>query len=96
MLLTFSDSCIGKIPSFPVLWLISSAVLSAGLCQATLFGAVPVSFLLGTLVSSRASPEEVSLRRSFSFEALGFHPTHFTTDIFSAFVGVLNCKISMN
>lgn len=56
---------IGKIPSFPVLWLISSAVLSAGLWQATLFGAVPFSFLFGTLVSSPASPEKVSFGRSF-------------------------------
>ena len=65
---------IGKIPSFPVLRLIASAVLSAGLWQATLFGAVPFSFLLGTLISSPASPEKVSLGRSFNFTAFGFHP----------------------
>ncbi|MFR0856362.1 MAG: hypothetical protein ACLSG0_00540, partial [Oscillibacter sp.] len=65
--------------------------------QATLFGAVPFSFLLGTLVSSRASPEEVSLGRSFSLALLDFTPpSHLTTDIFSAFVDYSNCKISMN
>ena len=72
------------------------ADLSAGLWQATLFGAVPFSFLLGTLISSPASPEKVSLGRSFNFTAFGFHPPHFTTDIFSAFVDYPNCKISMN
>ena len=72
------------------------AVLSAGLWQATLFGAVPFSFLLGTLVSSRASPEKVSFGRSFSLALLNFTPSHLTTDIFSAFGGILNCKISMN
>ena len=72
------------------------AVLSAGLWQATLFGAVPFSFLLGTLISSPASPEKVSLGRSFSFAIFGFYPPHFTTDIFSVFVDYPNCKISMN
>ena len=72
------------------------AVLSAGLWQATLFGAVPFSFLLGTLISSPASPEKVSLGRSFSLALLNFAPPHLTTDIFSAFIDYPNCKISMN
>ena len=44
------------------------AVLSAGLWQATLFGAVPFPFLLGTLISSPASPEKSADVRLAQYE----------------------------
>jgi len=68
------------------------AVLSAGLWQATLFGAVLFSFLLGTLISSPASPEKVSPWTVIQFGSFGFHPLTLQRTFFLHLLTILIVK----
>src|SRR5699024_7276730 len=77
-----------KIPSFPCRNCFLFAVSPFRLWQATLPGAMPFVFLLGTLISSPASPEKVSVGRSFSFAASEIPPLTLQRTFFRRFEGI--------
>ena len=87
---------IGKIPSFPDLWLIALPFYPQD------SGRQPFSALCRYLSSLARSFHRLLTRRKYPLDGHSVWlfsispPSHLTTDIFSAFVDYPNCKISMN
>ena len=87
---------IGKIPSFPDLWLIASPFYPQDSDRQ------PFSALCRFLFSLARSFHRLLPRRKYPLDGHSVWlfwispPSHLTTDIFSAFVDYPNCKISMN
>lgn len=70
------------------------AVSPFRLWQATLPGAVPFVLLLDTLISPPASPEKVSVGRSFSFASSEIPPLTLQQTFFRCLSPIRICKIS--
>jgi len=93
---TVISPAIGKIPSFPDLWLISSPFYPQDSDRQ------PFSALCRFLFSLARSSHRLLPRRKYPLDGhsvlrlLNFTPSHLTTDIFLAFVDHSDCKISTN